>query len=62
MYHIGVYINYFCNVTPKILAEFVSKNELDDDSEDVSPEVGKSSWWSEILHVNQELTLDHENV
>ena len=28
----------------------------------VSPEVGKSSWWSEIVHVNLELMWDQENI
>ena len=45
-----------------MLAEFNRKNELQPDSEDMSPEVGKSRWWSEILNVNLELMWDHENV
>ena len=66
-YNIGVYVNqwvlsFFCNIAPKIQEESVRRIDLHLDSEDTSPEVGKSSWWSEILDVNLELMRNHENV
>jgi len=45
-----------------MLAEIVRRYDLHPYTEDTPPAVGKSGWWSEVLHVGLGLMWDHEDV